>query len=92
MINSKDNRLNIFIPSVNVHCAMKNKLSEHIKSFSFHIMYFYSYFGSFCQHFLRILYFCDYNGPTPNVILVSQTLPVTLKIYIYGYDRMYSKL
>ena len=48
---------------------MKKKLSEHIKSFSFHIMYYQSHFGSFCRRFLKnIFYFCDSNGPLPNVI------------------------
>ena len=46
---------------------MENKLTEHILSFSFHIMYFQSHFGSFCRRFWRILHFCGNNGPLPNV-------------------------
>ena len=30
-------------------CAVENKFSEHINSFSFHIMYFLSPFGSFAE-------------------------------------------
>ena len=47
---------------------MENKLSERIKNFSFHIMYFQSHFGSFWLRVWRILYFCDNNGPHSNVM------------------------
>ena len=46
---------------------MENKLSERIKSFSFHIMFFQSHYGSFWLRVWRILYFCDNEGPLSNV-------------------------
>ena len=36
---------------------MENKLSEHIKSFFEHIMYFQDLFGSFCRRFFMNVLF-----------------------------------
>ena len=67
---------------------MKNKFSDPIKSFSFHIKYFLSHFGNFCRHFWRLLYFCDNNGPLPKVIIRALYFKHSFLNWILKFNEM----
>ena len=57
-----------------VYCAMKNKLSGHIKSFSFHNMFFQSHYGRFADFFEAFYIFAVTIDPFQTLFLAPYVL------------------